>query len=251
MTLSRVDVHAHLLPGIDDGCQTVEESLLCAQALVGAGYSHCFCTPHIWPNLPANNVLEIPRLTADLQRALDAAGIRLRLIPGGEIKLGPDYHLITAPDDIPTFAMAGRYAMIDLWAQTLPGHFEAGVRWLHAQGVEVILAHPERMRAVQDQPQLADYFAELGMLLQGNLQCFSDAAGSYTRRTVERFMNEDRYFVLGSDMHGPASIEARMRGLHHAIQFAGAEKIAQLTIENPRRLLPETMRGGAVKRVER
>ena len=235
----RIDVHSHLLPGLDDGCQTVEESITCAQALVEAGYTHCICTPHIWPNLPGNTVERITHLTLQLQRALDLAGVALHLIPGGEINLRPEYHLATSPKMVPTFAMAGKHALIDLWAHTLPDHFEAGVRWLQAQGLTVILAHPERMRAVQDEPQLADYFAELGLLLQGNLQCFSDPVGSFTRTTVERFMREDRYFLLGSDMHGPGTIPSRLRGLQNAIRLAGAEKIRQLTIDNPRQLLPE------------
>ena len=49
----RIDVHSHLLPGLDDGCVSLDESLACARRLVAEGYTHSFCTPHIWPNLPA------------------------------------------------------------------------------------------------------------------------------------------------------------------------------------------------------
>jgi protein-tyrosine phosphatase len=229
----RIDVHSHLLPGIDDGCKTVEESLFCARELVAAGYTHCFCTPHIWPNLPKNTVEQIPRLTSELQRALDEAQIPLRLIAGGEINLRVE------PRQIVTYGMAGRYVLIDLWAETLPEHFAPAVRWLQSAGLTVILAHPERMRAVQDGPRIADYFQKLGLLLQGNLQCFADPLGSRTRVTVERFMREDRYFMLGSDLHGPGTMPSRLQGLRNAIEVAGAEKIDQLTIENPRRLLAD------------
>src|SRR5438477_236070 len=82
--VGRIDVHTHLLPGIDDGCTSLEESISCALALVEAGYSHAFCTPHVWPNLPRNNALQISVNTADLQLAFDRASVPLKLLPGGE-----------------------------------------------------------------------------------------------------------------------------------------------------------------------
>jgi protein-tyrosine phosphatase len=104
----------------------------------------------------------------------------------------------------------------------------------------VILAHPERMRAVQDEPELADYFKERGVLLQGNLQCFSDAPTARTRQIVERFLSEDRYFMLGSDLHSFETLPPRLAGLKRAIELAGAEKIDVLTKTNPAKLLPES-----------
>src|SRR4051794_19759670 len=90
MTTGRIDVHSHLLPGLDDGCRTVQESVQCARMMAQAGYTHSFCTPHIWPHLARNTVAEIPEQTARLQEALELADVRLRLMPGGEINLRPD-----------------------------------------------------------------------------------------------------------------------------------------------------------------
>ena len=74
----------------------------------------------------------------------------------------------------------------------------------------VILAHPERMAAVQNDPKLVDYFSDLGMLLQGNLQCFADPIGAPTRRVAEKLLAEGRYFLLGSDLHNLASLRMRL-----------------------------------------
>jgi protein-tyrosine phosphatase len=236
MTTGRIDVHSHLLPGVDDGCKTAQESVQCARMMVEAGYTHSFCTPHVWPHLTENTARKIPLHTARLQEALDLAGVRLKLIPGGEINLRPDTPE-TAADALVSYGMLRKYVLIDLWADTLPAFFDRGVRWLQAQGVKVILAHPERMTAVQNQPELADRFAEMGMLLQGNLQCFGDPVGSPTRRVVERFLLEGRYFLLGSDLHNLASLPVRLEGLKRATNLVGAETIDRLTIENPRLLL--------------
>src|SRR6266550_1675211 len=81
----RIDVHTHLLPGVDDGCADVAESIACGRMLLAAGYSHAFCTPHIWPNLPHNNVEVIAQRTRELQQEFDRAGVTLKLLPGGEL----------------------------------------------------------------------------------------------------------------------------------------------------------------------
>src|SRR5690349_17751445 len=101
-TQGRIDVHSHLLPGVDDGCATLDESLACARKLVEAGYTHAFCTPHIWPNLPQNTVAEISKRTARLQQAFDEAQVPLKLFPGGELNLRPEI-TDTPPEELPTY----------------------------------------------------------------------------------------------------------------------------------------------------
>jgi len=112
------------------------------------------------------------------------------------------------------------------------------VRWLQDRGRTAILAHPERMRAVQVEPGLMDRFRDMGLLLQGNLQCLGDPAGTPTRDLGERFLLEGRYFLLGSDLHNLPSLPIRLAGLRRAIELVGEVGVAKLTVENPRVLLP-------------
>ena len=234
----RIDVHSHLLPGIDDGCPQVDESIRCARMLVAAGYTHSFCTPHVWPNLVNQTRDSISRWTKELQQAFDAAAVPLRLFPGGELNLNPQL-VHEPPHRIVSLALADKYILADMWADALPNWFESTIRWLQKEmRLTVILAHPERMRAVQDHPELADQFSDMGILLQGNLQCFGDRPDSYTRITAERYLQEDRYFVLGSDCHNSQGLLHRLTGLQNAIDLVGKEKIDLLTRENPKQLLP-------------
>jgi protein-tyrosine phosphatase len=237
MSIGFIDIHSHLLPGVDDGCDTVEESLACARALANAGYSHVFCTPHIWDNLPFNTIDNIRAGVAKLQAAVDAAGIPVRLVPGGEISSGRDLTR-TSPDQVVTAALRGKYALIDFWADAVPAHFEPNVRWLQSLGLTVILAHPERMRAVQRQPELAERFARLGVLLQGNLQCISDEPGEPTRDTIDRFLREGRYFAIGSDTHGVPGLPSRLEGLARLKTIVDEKTLHTLLITNPAKLLP-------------
>lgn len=236
MTTGLVDTHAHLLPGVDDGCKSVEESVSCARALVAAGYTHAFCTPHIWPSLAANTAAAIPGMVEQLQAEYDRAGVPLKLAPGGEMNLRPAFTEAPA-DQVVTYGMAGKYALVDLWADRLPPHFEPNVRWLQGLGMTVILAHPERLRAVQDRPELADYFADLGLLLQGNLQCFNDPPTAPTRRVADRYLQEGRYWMLGSDTHGLGGLDQRLAGLRRVREVVDAAMFDRLTRDNPLKLL--------------
>jgi len=232
----RIDVHAHLLPGVDDGCADLAESITCARMLIAAGYSHAFCTPHIWPNLPENNPDVILQRTKELQRHYDEAAVNLKLLPGGELNLRPEM-VNWSRQQIPTYGMKGKYCIFDVWVDKLPPFFWPVVEHLQALGLKVIVAHPERMRAVQEDISLAEQFLQRGLLLQGNLQCFSDAIESPTRRSVEKLLGERRYFLLGTDTHRPDTLPMRLNGLKRAMELAGEEYVDQLTIINPQTLI--------------
>jgi len=237
MATGRVDVHSHLLPGIDDGCETLEESVACAKELVTHGYTHSFCTPHVTPQFPAHTVEFVTARVVELQAELERARVPLTLLPGGEINLWPDIATTMDNEQVLTFAMARRTCLVDLWADRLPPTFADDIRWLQGKGLRVILAHPERMKAVQDDPDLADRFAELGVMLQGNLQCIGDDVSLPSRRVAEKFLREGRYFMLGTDLHRLHSLPSRLRGLAVARKLVGEPELNRLTITNPSTLL--------------
>ncbi len=205
--------------------------------LVNAGYEQAFCTPHVWPGNAVESRDAVVRWTQALQTALQSASIALKLHPGSELNLHPKV-MQTEPHRIISMAAADKFILVDMWADKLPEWFIPTIRWLQQLGLTVILAHPERMRAVQDDPGLADVFEKLGILLQGNLQCFADRPDSDTRRTAERYLHEGRYTFFGSDTHNPEGLRMRLLGLKNAIAVAGDEVIDRLTKQNPRMLLP-------------
>jgi len=237
MMPNRIDVHSHLIPGVDDGCQTVEESIACARLMVSAGYTHSFCTPHIHPDFPDHTSAAIAQWTATLQKEFEKAAVPLTLLPGGEINIWGDLSQTLSETRVATYGGWNRHCLVDMWADALPDFFAQSVKWLQSKNLTVILGHPERMKAVQRDPALADKFAEMGVLLQGNLQCFSDPPGSNTRTTAEKFLKEGRYFMLGSDLHRMASLPARLAGLQFAIDLAGKAAVDKLTVENPKVLM--------------
>ena len=162
-------------------------------------------------------------------------------MPGGELNLFVGVTKTPADEVVPLGL--GKYVLVDMWAAELPDFFDETIAWLKSLDLTVILAHPERMKAVQDKTELTDYFLSQGLLLQGNLQCFGEKDGAVTRMCAEQFLAEGKYFMVGSDTHSPDSMEVRMRGLKRVIEIAGVEGANELTRGNPMKLAPEAFTG--------
>ena len=227
----RIDVHGHLLPGLDDGSRSYIESIEIARRMAQAGYSHLTCSPHIWPGKVYAPSFIVERV-ALLQAKLDEAGVAIRLIAGGELNL-IDLDLFSmADEEIPTYGMAQRYVLFDFWSDELPDDYWERIDRLRALGATPIQAHPERIAAFQYQPELIDELAARGVLLQGNLQCFSDKAGTRMRMCAERWLAAGRYFVLGSDLHRLDTLKIRLDGLQRATDIVGEAEVDRLTITN-------------------
>lgn len=239
MDTGRIDVHTHLLPGVDDGCPSFDDALECARTLVAAGYSHAFCTPHIWPTLPSNTIENVRGWTADFQEQLDSAGVPLKVAPGGEINLLWGWPAMEkqSREQIVTYDFAGQYVLFDFWADALPLFFELAVKGLRSLDITPILAHPERVVALNGgDDRMIDRVQELGVLLQMNSWCLTDPPNAPTRRSAERWLRDGRYFLLGTDCHNFASMPTRIEGVAIAEQLVGTDAVDQLTRINPRKL---------------
>lgn len=244
-----IDMHCHLLPGVDDGCQSLKESLECARRMAGTGFTHVFCTPHIWPDLPHNNVSALPAAVDELQRAVSEAGIALQLYPGGELRLGPQI-MQTPPDDLVLLNLGqsrgGRFILFDLWEVAWPAYLERAVMWLTQMNITPILAHPERCEFFYEDPlNAADRLSEMGVLLQLDGYVLDERAmarGLCTkpmRRAAERLIEFDYYSFMATDLHRAETLDERLAALDVARELMGSAAFRRVTKRNPIQLLPE------------
>lgn len=228
----RIDVHGHLLPALDDGARTLEESVEMARKMAKAGYSHITCSPHIWPGHELTPAFIVDRV-AKVQRELDFARVPITLIPGGELNL-TELDIFDLPLElIPTYGMARRYVLFDFWDDRLPDDYWDRIDRLRETGAVPIQAHPERIAAFQYHPEYLDELAERGVLLQCNLQCLTETAGKVANTRARQWLQEQRYFLLGSDLHRVDTLDIRLRGLELAIELLGDDEVDRLTITNP------------------
>ena len=244
-----VDLHCHLLPGVDDGCRTVAESLEVARRLVAFGYTHSVCTPHVQPEFPHNNVRETPAAVAKLQAEYDKAGVKLTILPGGENRLSPAT-ADTPPDELVLLnagrGRGGRFFLFDTWEKEWPDYLGKTVgRLLYAE-VTPVMAHPERCAFVCADPcEAADQLADMGVLLQLNCYLLAGAAaakkGMFSAdmlRCAERLIEFDHYSFLATDTHRPDGVDERLEGLKQARELLGEEDFDRLARRNPMQVLP-------------
>jgi protein-tyrosine phosphatase len=237
MHMNRIDVHNHFIPNLDDGCQSLDESLECLRTMSAAGYSRSFCTPHCAANdFTHLSTDEVAAHVNTLQGQVNAAGISIALKPGGELRLTPHLAELFADRSIPTFAHAGKYVLTDLWEYDWPAWATRAVEWLQKRGLTVILAHPERMPVLRKSPAYIDELAKLGLLFQGNLGPIGGGDSADIVALSRRYLQENRYFLVGTDGHRPSHMAVRMNGLRVIEELVGAEKLQELTVTNPGRL---------------
>ncbi|HEY3378033.1 MAG TPA: CpsB/CapC family capsule biosynthesis tyrosine phosphatase [Armatimonadota bacterium] len=233
-----IDIHSHILPGVDDGPATMEESLAMAQQAVAGGTTIMFATPHIAWQQDIERAGAIAGWVATLQDALVAANIPLQIIPGAEVS--PLEELLPALEaDVPlTLGVQGKYLLLDSPFTALPMGFDAAVFALQTRGYNVILAHPERLLPFQMDPAPLAALANRGLLMQVNASSLLGKHGVPPQKLAWTILRHGWAHFVASDAHSPIQ---RRPGLTEAARevtaVLGEEVTAELFEQNPRRIL--------------
>ena len=237
MPTGRIDIHSHMLPGIDDGCADLAESLKSIRMLKEAGYVGTLCTPHLWPELfPENTPANVRRWVADLSQQLKEQGIDYPLWPGGELRLFEKCIDWLKAVGVPTLA-GSKYVLADFWEDDWPGYADRVFDWLLSEGYQPILAHPERIGIRDGLEKHLDALTARGVLLQGNFRCMTGEDGYLPDQRVRRYLQEDRYWIMALDMHRPSDLPSRLDGLKMVADEFGRDVVDRMTIERPRALI--------------
>lgn len=194
-----VDLHAHILPGVDDGPATLEGSLEMARAAVAAGTTVLVATPHVNDNrfiAPA----AIPGAVDELDRHLREAGIGLEVRAGGEIALPRVQDL--GREELGGLGLGGGpYLLLESPFAVVTGDFEQVIHTVLARGHQVLLAHPERCPAFHREPARLTRLVEAGVLVQLTAGALTGAFGTRVRTFAVDLLERDEVHVLASDAH--------------------------------------------------
>ncbi|MBR3164188.1 hypothetical protein IKF15_02695 [Candidatus Saccharibacteria bacterium] len=231
-----IDLHSHLLPGIDDGSRSFEESLEIARGLAEHNISDLFLTPHYiadssYVNSRANN----KKLLTAFQKQLDDAQIDIKLYLGNEIYITPNIKSLLRRRQIsPLGGPNSRYLLIEL---PMSGRFPSYrdiFRDLIDEGYHVVLAHPERYRAMQENPQLLLDLYDDGVLFQCNLGSILGQYGRHAKKTMKFLLKRDLVFAFGTDIHHPRDYREITKAQIRLRRYLSIERILELINDNPR-----------------
>ena len=229
-----LDLHAHILPGLDDGPETLEGSLELARSAVEDGITLMAATPHVRDDYPTTaDAME--RAVGELRLRLDAATIPLELRPGGEVALE---RLDLPADELRRFGLGGNpsYLLVETPYAGWPLDLEERLFRLQTVGLTPVLAHPERNAEVQADPEgRLRSLVERGTLIQLTAASVDGRLGRRVREAGKRLLDSGLAHLLASDAHAPS---IRAVGLSAAAEAVADDALARwLTHDVPQAIL--------------
>lgn len=195
-----IDIHCHILPGIDDGAHSLEESIAMAKKAVEDGVGAVIATPHQKPDRRSVGGESVRERTAQLQKVLDGLEIPLKLYPGGEVLYSHD--MIRLLDEKKAGVLAkSRYVLTEFLPDEDWSYIYNGLYNLLGAGYRPVIAHAERYINVASDLDRVEQLRESGCLIQINGGSLTGFGGSQEKRAARRMIREELADFVATDAH--------------------------------------------------
>ena len=213
-----IDMHSHILPGVDDGAQILDDSLRLLDVAIDNGVKVQYCTPHIHIGRYNNNRSQ---LEASFQKFNDIIKVKkpeIELRLGSEVRIGPEVLPLIKQGQV---LWLGKWQGKDVMLMEFPHNMiPAGsinvVQWLMKEGIQPLIAHPERNRGIQEQPSKLKEFIDAGCLLQVTSGSLLGNFGPEAKSISLKLLSEKLITLLATDCH---NIEYRPPNLAAGFNF--------------------------------
>jgi len=232
-----LDLHCHLLPGIDDGAQTLDEALALARHAVAHGITHAVMTPHVQPGTYENSAATIADAVLAFRGQLAAHDISLQIAAGGEVRICTELLDMVPMRQAPFVGELEGYRVMLLefpHSHILPGSDQL-VRWLLKQHIRPLIAHPERNKGIHADPDRIASFVSMGCLLQVTAGAVVGGFGERSMACARYFLEQGWVDVLATDAHNlqyrPPEL---IPGMEAAAAIIGDDAAHALAYETPR-----------------
>ncbi len=193
------DLHSHLIPGIDDGSQSMEESLSLLGGMADLGYKKVITTPHIMADAYRNTPKIIKEGLAALHEAAAEAGIAIEIDAAAEYYLDDGFVDLLSQEELMT--VKGKYLLFETSYISKPLNTEEMIFEITSAGYTPVMAHPERYRYIRDPLKEYGRFKELGVLFQVNLNSLGGHYGKSAKVLADFLSRNGMIDFLGSDVH--------------------------------------------------
>lgn len=225
-----VDIHCHILPGLDDGADSLEEALQMAEMAIADGVTHVVGTPHASDLFPFH-----PELVQQRQSELQARlGDRLVLATGCDFHLS--YENLQALRAQPgNFTINQKdYLLVEFADFAIPPTIEETLHQLHLAQLLPIITHPERNGLIRHQPERLERWIHQGCYVQVTAQSVLGRFGAGAQRIVETWLDAGKIHFFASDAHNLESRPLRLRAAYEAVAKRKGEEVARaLFYDNP------------------
>ena len=232
-----IDIHSHIIPNVDDGARSVEETFNILKEAQEAGFTDVILTSHFLLNYYETNAKELIFWKEKLQEVLKKQGTKINLHSGMEIYITNQMEELLENKKILTLANS-RYMLIELPLATNVKYFDYVVYYLEAKGIKPIIAHPERYKCVQKDPDIVEEYIEKGCLIQCNYGSIVNLYGREAEKTIKTILKKNQVHFLGSDVHREnGTYLIILDAIKKIRKIIGENKINEITTINPKKIL--------------
>jgi protein-tyrosine phosphatase len=228
LSVLKTDVHSHLIPGIDDGAQTMEDSVQLIRELSKFGYQKLITTPHIMSDYYKNTPEIILGGLEDVKKAIAAEGIEIELEAAAEYYMDFDFEEKLKEKNLLTFGK--NYVLFELSFFNEPPDLERLVFDMQTAGYKPVLAHVERYPFWYGNTEKYERMKDLGLLFQVNMGSLAGHYGPAAKKVAEELIEKGVIELIGSDLHNMSHIEVVERArteefLHKAIDSGNLRNV--------------------------
>ena len=233
-----IDIHSHILPGLDDGAKSLDDTLGIVRQLSKAGFKTLLATPHVLEGKDYLSPEEILATTEQVHRQVAEAGIPVEILPGAENYIFPDLANYMREGKLMTLGNTGKYLLVELPMLEIPHYADKVFFELQLLGVTPVLAHPERNKGLIDQPARLVEWAKKGVLFQLNFRSLRGRYGPKSQELAEMMLRSDLIHFLGSDAHRLSQRDLTyVEALQSVEEIVGEERFREVTLKNPQEVL--------------
>jgi len=231
-----VDIHCHLLPDIDDGPKSWDESLAMARMAVADGIGTIIVTPHQLGSYSHNDGDTIRSRTSQLQRFLDERGVSVRLLPGGDVRIEPDMLARIRRGDVLSLADKRKHVLLEL-PHEMYFPLDDVLKELRAAAMVGILSHPERNQGLLQHPRLLESLVRMGWLMQVTAGSILGTFGPRCQQFAEQMLQRGHVHFVATDAHSPKSRRPLMhRAFQRVAELVDHETAADVCCRNSARV---------------
>lgn len=228
-----IDLHTHILPNIDDGSRSIDETFNLLKEAKEAGFEKVVLTSHYMEKYYETEIAEREVWIKAIQQNLDTKGIDIDLILGNEIYFTEN--IIKLLEDAKASTLNNSsYVLFELPINVEPLNLYDIIYEMIQYKLVPVLAHPERYSFVQKEPELVYDLIKKGVLMQANYGSIIGEYGEKARMVVEKFLQNNMIHFLGTDVHRQNTIYKKMSEILETLkQTIGEERLNILTTVNP------------------
>ena len=198
-----IDLHSHILPGIDDGARNIDIAVNMAQQAVDCGVTHMVCTPHIHQGYFDNNIATIKAAFHQLQSSLEKNEIPLSLSFAAEVRVNELIPQWIKQNELPFLGNfeGKKVLLLEMPHSHVPPGIDALIKWLLKNGVQPLIAHPERNRELMAEQHKFNWLKRTGCKFQVTAGALTGRFGEKVQQFANALMHERAFHVVASDTH--------------------------------------------------